>query len=195
MHAEAELLATTWASDAPDDPRAFGRLVQAFEARVYAFVLCVVGDASLARDLTQQTFFQLWQARRRYRAEGRFREYLFTIARNVCRSHQRRAFWRAWLPLDLADTVEAPDAHHELQLVQAEQYAALRAALHALPEKFRVPLTLRFIEGLEYDEIARIIGRTESAARSRIHYGLHALTQALPKEFAPPRLSAEGAPR
>jgi RNA polymerase sigma-70 factor (ECF subfamily) len=54
--------------------------------------------------------------------------------------------------------------------------------MERLPEKFRVPLALRFVDEMPYEEIARVIGRTTSAARSRVFYGLKELALLLPTE-------------
>jgi RNA polymerase sigma-70 factor (ECF subfamily) len=64
----------------------------------------------------------------------------------------------------------------------ADRARLVQAALQKLPEHFRTPLALRFIEELDYEQIAAIIGRTPSAARSRVHYGLQKLAALLPPE-------------
>lgn len=171
------------AAAAHGDARAFVELVKRHEVRVRSFIACVLGDRTLAKDLTQQVFLQLWESRRRYRANGRFREWVFTIAKNVCRSQQRRAWVRGLFGAAPNETQTRAEEGTEAKLLRAEANAQVQHALRQVPEHFRVPLTLRFVEGLEYDEIARIIGRTASATRSRIHYGLKALAEQLPSNF------------
>jgi len=73
-----------------------------------------------------------------------------------------------------------PEGVEELE--EAQTLALVSAALHRLPDKFRVPLALRFVEGMPYDEIAQVIGRTPSAARSRVFYGLKSLAALVPQE-------------
>ena len=108
---------------------------------------------------------------------------LLTIARNECRSHLRRKWLRQLVFLDAARDEGPPTPSVEPLALQLERDRLVRRALAQLPEKFRVPLTLRVVEQLDYDEVARVIGRTESAARSRIHYGLKALAEHLPQEL------------
>jgi RNA polymerase sigma-70 factor, ECF subfamily len=163
-------------------PSSFTQLVARHEARVRRFCLLLLKDPALADDVAQEVFLRLWEARARYRSEGRLRELLFTMARNGCRSAGRKAAIRSLF----ASLVGTPDPEPPRdELAEAEEHALLRSALEKLPEQFRVPLVLRFVEELPYEEIARVIGRTPSAARSRVHYGLKALGELLPPEVMP----------
>jgi len=163
---------------------AFDALVRRHEARLRGHCRSLLGDAALADEAAQETFLKLWNARASYRPDGRFRELLFTIAGNTCRSMGRKAAVRAvflnFFGHEPAVTDDAARSHEV-----SEREVAVRRAIATLPPKFREPLLLRFVEDLPYDEIARVIGRTPSAARSRIHYGLKALADALPAELAP----------
>lgn len=161
----------------------FELLVRRHEARVRAFCLVQVRDRAIADELAQDVFLKLWEQRERYRPDGRLRELIFTIALNACRSHGRKSFVRS-LFVARAERPESLPSHAGA-VEASEERALLRAAIERLPEKFRVPLVLRFVEELPYDEIARVIGRTESATRSRIHYGLKALAELLPPEVLP----------
>lgn len=167
--------------------QAFVALVRRHEPRLRRFCSLLLKDNSLARDAAQEVFLKLWERRARFRAEGRFKELLFTIARNQCHSAGRARLVRSVLGLELRahvqSTAQRPLASEEL--AQREAEALLHAALARLPEKFRLPLMLRFMEGMPYGEIARVIGRTESAARSRIFYGLEQLAALLPPEVCP----------
>lgn len=159
--------------------RAFEALVERHEARLRRFCTMLANDEALGRDLAQEVFLRLWETRARYRPTGRLRELLFTVARNLARTHHRRQAVRTLFGLlhAPAEAEEGPDP-----LVGSERAALVQAALRRLPEKFRVPLALRFYEELPYDEIARVIGRTESAARSRVFYGLRELAKLLPAQ-------------
>lgn len=162
--------------------RAFNELVCHYERRVRAFCSCLLKDDEQARDAAQETFLKLWGARNTYRPRGRFREMLLSIARNECRSRRRRNWVRGVLGLRI-EPDEMTTASAEVAALETERDALVRRALRGLPEKFAVPLTLRFVEGLDYASIAAVIGRTESATRSRIHYGLKMLNDVLPAGF------------
>jgi RNA polymerase sigma factor (sigma-70 family) len=162
---------------------AFDTLVARHEQRVRRFCGLLTNDEVLARDLSQEVFLKLWATRERYRPEGRLREMLFTFARNLVRSHQRKQALRSVLGLRFGHPEEpatSGDPHED-----SERAMLVNRALQQLPEKFRTPLALRFVDDLAYEEIARVIGRTESAARSRVFYGLKALAALLPPEVQP----------
>lgn len=170
---------------AVEDAAAFATLVTRHQGSVRRLCEIILRDEAQARDVAQQTFLRLWEHRRRYQPSGRFRELLFTMARNESRRALRRRNLFSFFGL-------APQAHLEpvvdpktddLEVVQTRELVA--AAMHRLPEHFRVPLALRFVEGLGHEEIAAVIGRTPSAARSRVHYGLKALAALLPEDLAP----------
>ena len=164
------------------DARAFDRLVQRHETRVRRLCLTILRDEAAARDVAQDTFLLLWHGRARYRPEGKLRELLLTMARHASRrASRRRAFFQLFglSPKEqpLSAEPSAVDA-----LSRGQQQTLVATALSQLPEHFRVPLVLRFVDELSYEEIARVIGRTESAARSRVHYGLKALAERVPVE-------------
>lgn len=168
------------AQAAKGDPSAFADLAKRYERSLLSFCRALVGDGEAARDLAQDTLLEVWRARQRYLPTSTFRAYLFTIARNRGRSLGRWRSIRRFVGLDqLKTTVESPAA----PLLVADRDRQLWASLERLPEHFRIPLVLRFVEELEYEEIAAIIGRTPSTARSRVHYALKALADLLPLEL------------
>src|SRR5262245_5696179 len=168
---------------AQDDQGAYVSLVRRYERRIRAFCRLLLRDEILAVDVAQDVFLKVWEKRCDYRPGGRMKEYLFTIARHHCQSAARKRTVRAWLGLEDVpeDQLQRPPEGAEA-LAEAQSMALVSAALHRLPDKFRVPLALRFIEGMPYDEIAQVIGRTPSAARSRVFYGLKALAALVPAE-------------
>ncbi|MBI5511744.1 MAG: RNA polymerase sigma factor [Deltaproteobacteria bacterium] len=166
---------------AAEDSRAFATLVTRHEAQVRAFCALLLGDAGLAREAAQDVFLRLWRARRSYRPQGKLKQLVLTIARNRCRSIRRRRFWRSLVTNEESATDLLP-APAEVDAADLEVRRLVTVALAKLDDKFRVPLFLRFFEGLDYDAIAAVIGRTPSAARSRVHYGLRALAALLPEE-------------
>jgi RNA polymerase sigma-70 factor (ECF subfamily) len=170
---------------AAGDRRAFAALVERHQPRVQAFVQAITRDPQLARDLAQEVFLRVWSTRAGYRPEGRFAAFVFTLARNFARSANRRRAIRALFGArpDPAEAGLGPVEPAEA-LLRTESIRLVAAGLERLPERFRVPLLLRFAEEMAYEDIARVIRRTPSAARSRVHYGLKALARLLPEEVS-----------
>lgn len=168
---------------AQGDERAYAELMERYERRVRGFCRLLLRDEASAYDLAQDVFLKVWARRAHYRPQGRFKEFLFMVARNTCRSHARKRavfdLLGVWVGSEQLErvAVAAPTTS-----VHDERLHCLELALLRLPERFRVPLTLRFVEGLDYAAIARVIGRTESAARSRVFYGLKLLSGLIPEE-------------
>jgi RNA polymerase sigma-70 factor (ECF subfamily) len=129
-----------------------------------------------ARDLVQQTFLQLHRARFDFRADGRLRPWLFTIAMNLKREHLRRLRRRpeGELVLDGSHDPKVPgdQARHE-----AAQ--AVEKALSRLSPSQREVIELHWFGGLSFPEIAETLDSTTSTVKVRAHRGYLAMREAL----------------
>ena len=163
------------------DDAAFEALFARWAGRVLRFVERMVGEASVAEDLVQETFVRVWRARGRYRADARFSTWLFTIAGNAARNELRRPFRRA--PHDgfedgegvLALAAGAPPA--DAQVHARREGKALGAAFAALPVRQREALWLRAVEGLSYAEVAAALATSEMSVKALIHRARAALAK------------------
>jgi RNA polymerase sigma-70 factor (ECF subfamily) len=165
------------------DDGAFDVLFERWAGRVLRFVERMVGEASVAEDLVQETFVRVWRARARYQPEARFSTWLFTIAGNAARNELRRPFRRS--PHDSVDD-EREGAPLELPggdpptdaVVDARRTGrGLEASLAALPERQREALWLRAVEGLSYAEVAEALATTEKSVKALIHRARVALAK------------------
>lgn len=163
---------------AEDDERAFPELVRRFQGRVTNLVARVVNDRGCADDLAQEVFIRVFVHRRNYRRGSRFSTWLFTIAVNLAKNEiRRRVRKRNWFSLDalqeilkdslpqMADPVEGRERTLEREQLQE----AVARAIATVPEKYRLALVLRDIEGLPYEEIADVLGIPGGTVRSRIN--------------------------
>lgn len=146
---------------------------------VFRWLRRMTGDASLAEDLTQETFARALAAQTRgeYRDEGREAAWLFTIARRLLQDARRGAARRPTL-LDL-DAVRptAIDPHQELRV-------ELERALLAIDEIEREAFLLREVGGLGYEAISSIDEATPDAVLNRIHRARLALRQRLSRPLS-----------
>lgn len=141
---------------------------------VTRFLMRMVGDIEVATDLAQEAFVRLYEARRRYRAGSGFRGWLFTIAANLARNHNR---WRARHPTERLGQEEGegipdppdPRPHPDSEIEMKELAAAVRMAVARLPEDLRVALILSEYEDLSQEEIARAIGCSRKAVEMRLY--------------------------
>lgn len=158
---------------------AFAALVTRYAARLGNVCAKFVADARLGEELAQETWLQVWQARARYRPDGRFASYLFTVARNRCRNELRARSLRRQQPGAAAPELPSDAPEHLDRLIEAERRRRVVAAMASLSPALREALVFRFVEELDYPEIARVIGRSESAVRSRVHDAVDKLRRAL----------------
>ncbi len=163
---------------AVDDERAFTELVRRFEGRVTNLISRVLNDRECADDLAQEVFVRVYVHRRNYRHGSKFSTWLFTIAANLAKNEiRRRVRRRNWFSLDaLQETLQDsfiqladPTEGHERALEREQLREAIGMAIGTVPEKYRMALVLRDIEGLPYEEIATVLNIPGGTVRSRIN--------------------------
>jgi len=163
---------------AEDDDRAFTELVGRFQGRVTNLISRVLNDRGASDDLAQEVFVRVFVHRRNYRRGSKFSTWVFTIAANLAKNEiRRRVRRRNWFSLDaltemlndsipeLADPAESRESGLEREQLQGE----VGRAIATVPEKYRLALVLRDIEGLAYEEIAEVLGVPGGTVRSRIN--------------------------
>jgi len=149
----------------------FVELLGRFEGRVFNFLIRRVRPAADAEDLTQETFLRAWQNIGRYRPKFRFSTWLFTIASRLAVDHHRlkRRHWTGVSAETQAARADrkASSADHPAHLVaednDEDSLWSLAAAL--LSSEQHSALWLRYAEDLTPKEIARVLGRTQTAVR------------------------------
>jgi len=153
------------------------------------------GNETLARDLVQDAFIKIWKNWECQRPHS-FNGWLYRILHNLYIDHLRRKTREASFSYDapglneeesLIDMFPEPGPQTVEILEKAELQDALRKALGELPEDFRIPIVLCDMEGLQYDDIARIVSCPVGTVRSRIHRGRLLLRASLGHFFGPER--------
>lgn len=160
---------------------AFAVLVERYAARVVQLCSRFVNDAHLGRELAQDTWVLVWQGRDKYRGDGTFVAWLVTVARNHCRNELRRRKVSTTQEREPLIDESAQSSGQLDRMLAEERRKRVREALSELSLPMREALLLRYAEDLRYDEIASVVGSTESTLRSRVHHGLKALKEKLEK--------------
>jgi RNA polymerase sigma-70 factor (ECF subfamily) len=158
---------------------------------VYRFAMRLTGgNRSEADDLTQETFLRAYRHWDTYERGTSARSWLFTIARNAfLRGRERQTRRPETLETDLDYAVEALGAaelYHELAEADPERQffdsfidEEIKAAVEALPEEFREAVVLSDVEGLNYAEIAEVLGVPLGTVKSRLYRGRRQLERKL----------------
>lgn len=156
------------------DQDAFGELYDRHVVRVYRHIYYMVGNAAEAEDLTAQTFLRAWEAIERYQVRGApFVSWLLRIAHNLGVSHLRSKRESSQLHDGIVD--EKPRIDPESSYVQTAEEELVREAILRLRDEQRQVIVLRFIEDLDYKEVAEIIGKSVAAIRVIQHRALNSL--------------------
>jgi RNA polymerase sigma-70 factor, ECF subfamily len=162
------------------DERAFSLIVRAYETPVYNYVLRLVGDRSLAEDLTQEVFLRVYQGLPKFSLRCRFTTWLFQVTKNrvldELRAVERRP--RAVVALDDIPPLEVLDAPVE----RVEAMDAVWRAVNDLTVDLKMALLLRDIVGLSYTEIADSLEITLATVKWRIYKAREEVQLALARE-------------
>lgn len=162
------------------DVESFAVLVHRYQRPIYNMMLRMTGHPEDATDLTQEAFLKVYENLERFRPNGRFFPWLYTIGLNLARDHLRRqkcAVEAAGLqPDDGGPGQDQGDDAAHLQHMDAERLPFLLAAL---PLEYREALILRFHEGLTMRDVGLALGISTSGAKMRIQRGLQRLRDKL----------------
>jgi RNA polymerase sigma-70 factor (ECF subfamily) len=158
----------------------FADLVDRYAKRLYNFGLRMCGDARDAEDMVQDTFLNVYKYLNGFRGETKFKNWLYRIAASACLKKKRRSKYAPERELSLDEFLpregealptDVPQwACEPLEnLLNRELNKTLREKILSLPEKYRLVLVLRDIEGFSTEETARILGLSQSNIKVRLH--------------------------
>jgi RNA polymerase sigma-70 factor (ECF subfamily) len=162
------------------DDSSFELLLRKYRTPVVNFLYRMVRDTAAAEDLAQEVFLRVYRARGQYLPTAKFTTWMFRIATNLALNALRDGRYRQQeVSIDRAafDSVdreseppalEIPDRQPsiELELIRRDRAEQVRRAVEALPEKQRAAVLLHKYQEMDYDEIAGVLGCSESALKS-----------------------------
>jgi RNA polymerase sigma-70 factor (ECF subfamily) len=154
------------------DLRAFDALVERHRDVVFRVTARIVGSDQEAEDATQDTFLRAFHRLERYRGEGPFRTWLLRIAHNTAVTYVTRAGRVATQSLEAVPETgpdSGPARSPAEQLERRERLTRLDTKVKGLSPGHRTVLVLRDIEGLSYDEIARVTDSPVGTVKARLH--------------------------
>ena len=159
------------------DLDAFNRLVLAYQDMVYNQAYRMMGEPGAAQDASQDAFIAAYRKLHTYRG-GSFRAWLLRIVTNLCYDELRRRKRRPVTPLEpvdqfdeeiesprwMMDPGEGPEAAAE----RAELSTAIQQCLDELSPDFRAVVILVDIQGMDYEEASRTVGKPLGTIKSRL---------------------------
>lgn len=159
------------------DRAEFARLVDAFSTQIYRLALKMLGDEQDAEDVLQNTFMKALQSIGSFEGRSSLSTWLYRIAVNEALMSLRRQ--KPTIPVAMDYEDDADELQHPIQftdwcclpeedLLSAEAKKHLDKAIQRLPEKLRVVLLLRDVEGLSIRETSEALDLTETAVKTRL---------------------------
>lgn len=153
------------------DQAAFAELYDRHVVRIYRHIYYLVGDAREAEDLTAQTFLKAWEAVGRYKERGApIVAWLLRIAHNLAVSFLRSKRDHSELDDGYVDHKRGGNPEEELE--QSSDERSVREAVMRLRDEQRQVIMLRFVEEMDYREVAEVIGKSVPAVRVIQHRAL-----------------------
>jgi RNA polymerase sigma-70 factor (ECF subfamily) len=173
---------------------AFGVLVRRYERELYGYLRRYLADSTLAEDVFQNTFLQVYVKSDQFEEGRPVRPWLYTIATNQAIDALRRNNRHQAVSLDqkwddtsegdlrsLVETLQSRGPTPMDQLEGQERQNWVRASVERLPDFLRQVLVLAYYQGLEYREIADILNIPVGTVKSRLHAALVKLQEAWSK--------------
>lgn len=173
------------------DATAFATLMRRHLGRLFNFIARHTGNKATAEDLAQEVFLRVVERAADFKHEARFTTWLYTIARNQCIDHLRKASLRRHPSLDdggpdsdrlpLKERLENESVGTSAERVAMDKEVKERilAGLARLPDEQREVFLLREVSHLPFQEIALVTGVSENTVKSRMRYALERLREGM----------------
>jgi len=148
---------------------AFRVLLERYQERIRNLIYSIFHDQQVVDDLSQEVFIKAYEALPQFRFQSSFYTWLYRIAVNKSRDELRKRKVRRWFSLqtmldsgdkELGSKILVEQHDNELQL--------LAAGLKTLPEKYRIAIILKDVDGLSYEEIAEVMECEIGTVKSRL---------------------------
>jgi len=154
-------------------PAAFEELVAKYQPKVFSMALSFTRNREAADDLAQEIFLKAYLALPRFHGKSEFGTWLYRISINHIRDFLRKKGRAKEVSLDDVPEISFSDREQAEKAEQERETEARRTLVQTfvrgLPEKYRVIVTLRDIQGLAYEEISRILKLSPGTVDSRLH--------------------------
>jgi RNA polymerase sigma-70 factor (ECF subfamily) len=177
------------------DAKAFDTLVTRYRGRVYSMTYHLVQNESDAWDLAQDAFIKAWRALPQFKLDSSFYTWLYRIAHNCAYDWLRKRKIDSAGEFDdnrvdhqpdpTAEAVPHAFARPDKAMANAELGGRIRAAVARLSEEHRTAILLREVEGMQYDEIAKVMQTSIGTVMSRLFYARKKLQELLKDVYEP----------
>lgn len=148
------------------DPRKFGDLYLLYAQPVYRYLLSRIRNIPEAEDATTQTFLAALEQIKKYKHDGYFSSWLFSIARNKAMDYFRKQ--RKETSLNETELIST-DINLLTQVIKNERITALAELINKLPDEERELIRLRYVGELNFAEIGQLLGQKEDTVKKSLY--------------------------
>jgi RNA polymerase sigma-70 factor (ECF subfamily) len=170
------------------DKQAFGLLVEKYQRKLARLISRLVRDPGEVEDVTQEAFVKAYRALPSFRGDSAFYTWLYRIGINTAKNYlvamRRRAPTSTDVEAEEAEGYDGGELLREIStpeslLLTREIAGTVNQAIEALPEELRSAIQLRELEGMSYEEIAKLMDCPVGTVRSRIFRAREAIAERL----------------
>lgn len=165
------------------DMDSFSVLVERYQKQIYSLTYRLTNDPEDAQDLAQEVFIHIYKVLGKYDQERKFFSWMYKVATNVCYNALRRGKNEQTVALEkvieMIPLISSSETHPEEYFQRRETQEIVRNAVAELPDKYRLPLVLRYLEDLTYKEIAEYMDLPVTTIETRLYRGKSMLQKKL----------------
>lgn len=151
------------------DTDSYGVLVKRYQGAVYATAYYYAGRYGAAEDITQDALWAAYRSLRKLKDPEKFAPWLKGVtcrtAANWLRRNRKRLDHETPLPMKRTVSIEDARTSPSEKLERSEQYEHVQKAIDSLPERYRLPVVLRYLQEMTYDEISAFTGESKEEIR------------------------------
>jgi len=151
------------------DRRAFDRIVERYETRVWAIAIRLCADPDDARDAAQDTFVTAFRSIGSFRGDAQLSTWLHRVAVNASLDVLRRRGRNKAQPVESVPEIASGDPGPDEQAIRSSRAAVVHAAIARLSDEHRTVVVLHDLQGLQYPEVAEALDVPVGTVKSRLH--------------------------
>ncbi|MDP1675977.1 MAG: sigma-70 family RNA polymerase sigma factor [Bacteroidota bacterium] len=159
----------------------FRFLVERYQEKVRNIVFSIFNDPDLVDDISQEVFIKVFQALQNFRFESSFYTWIYRITVNKCRDELRKKKVKRFFSFQSFEKTTNLKIENMATTTFDDEnmMGVIQETMKKLPEKFRMPIILKDIDGLSYDEIAEVLDCEVGTVKSRLSRGRTMLKELL----------------